>query len=492
MASSTFSSFHLKGGYGSLFQNECSNESQGFEGYPSGENLQPYNLDLHIIGVFIILAASTTGVFMPVMASCIRHRCRSYHHLYPSHSTRYLFPEKLLILGKHFGTGIILATAFIHMMPTAMSNLSSPCLSSFFSENYTALGGLFILSSSLFMHWMEFVAVERTQKRLQEAAVLEGLLISPVPNHKTHQEDICSCAERDVGRIDVDLDDLGTTGLATVPCSRHIATILNETICKQQACTSVSSCDLDHSIIVGELNGADSLSPSRSPLKASALSNPPSCKKKLKIQFASYGTIPIVKNDHDAQDITKLTAHHHRRCLKETGHSHVHDLELLDGSQRRISTYILEAGIAAHSVIVGISLGVSSGTEFLGLLAALAFHQFFEGFALGARIADLEFEKTYTHYLLALVFSLTMPIGAAIGIGISSSYNPYSASTILIEGIFDAISTGILLYMGYVNLLAVEFNMNGEIRKESTKVKSMCFISLWTGVAAMAIIGVYA
>lgn len=96
------------------------------------------------------------------------------------------------------------------------------------------------------------------------------------------------------------------------------------------------------------------------------------------------------------------------------------------------------------------------------------------------------------HYFLALVFSLTTPIGVALGIVISSSYDPTSVAALLTEGILDAISTGILLYMGYVNLLAVEFNLNGEIRRESKKVKAMCFLALWMGVAVMAVIGIYA
>jgi zinc transporter 1/2/3 len=111
---------------------------------------------------------------------------------------------------------------------------------------------------------------------------------------------------------------------------------------------------------------------------------------------------------------------------------------------------------------------------------------------LGARIADLHFEKTHTHLLLALIFSLTTPVGAAVGVGISSWYDPNSALAILVEGVFDAISAGILLYMGYVNLLAVEFNLNGEIRKESNMVKSVCFLALWAGAAVMAVIGCFA
>jgi zinc transporter 1/2/3 len=47
-----------------------------------------------------------------------------------------------------------------------------------------------------------------------------------------------------------------------------------------------------------------------------------------------------------------------------------------------ITTLILEAGVALHSFIIGISLGVTGGTEFGSLLTAICFHQFFEGFAL--------------------------------------------------------------------------------------------------------------
>jgi len=79
-----------------------------------------------------------------------------------------------------------------------------------------------------------------------------------------------------------------------------------------------------------------------------------------------------------------------------------------------------------------------------------------------------------------------------VGIGISSSYQPTSALAILMEGVFDAISSGILLYMGYVNLLAVEFNQNGEIRKEGGLMKQLSFFALWAGAAVMAFLGRYA
>ena len=46
---------------------------------------------------------------------------------------------------------------------------------------------------------------------------------------------------------------------------------------------------------------------------------------------------------------------------------------------------MLETGIAFHSVLIGIALGVSnSPCTIRPLLAALTFHQFFEGVALGS------------------------------------------------------------------------------------------------------------
>ncbi|KAG0299682.1 high-affinity Zn(2+) transporter zrt1 [Dissophora globulifera] len=435
-----------------------------------------YNMGLHIASIFIILAASAAGVFMPVIASKVRVLRIS---------------DRVLTLGKQFGTGVILATAFIHTMPTAMANLSSPCLGPAFSENYTAFGGLFILISSLFLHWIEFVAVEHNESRVREAAAIQGI---ENPN--------------------LDLGGLGATGVAAAPCPGHSITIIDER-------SSVSSCDFDHPAQQDTTSTMEAVDSAVVKSRASSMTKnnssvthvskcvslPPSTDAlsgggggdsdgghEHDVGHAHHGhhhhhSWSKPESDAAATEHNPKSHHHH---TQEVGHSHAHGLSLLDESQRRISTYILEAGIAAHSVIIGVSLGVSTGAEFTGLLVALVFHQFFEGFALGARIADLAFDTTYTHYVLALIFSLMTPVGVAIGIGISSSYNAASTTSLLVEGIFDSISTGILLYMGYVNLLAIEFNLNGELRKESKKVKSMCFIALWLGAAIMAVIGRFA
>ena len=56
---------------------------------------------------------------------------------------------------------------------------------------------------------------------------------------------------------------------------------------------------------------------------------------------------------------------------------------------------VLESGIAFHSVLIGIALGVSnSPCTIRPLLAALTFHQFFEGVALGSCLLQVSLRPT--------------------------------------------------------------------------------------------------
>ena len=51
---------------------------------------------------------------------------------------------------------------------------------------------------------------------------------------------------------------------------------------------------------------------------------------------------------------------------------------------------ILELGIVVHSVIIGMSLGASESAKTIKpLVAALSFHQFFEGMGLGGCISQV-------------------------------------------------------------------------------------------------------
>ncbi|KAI7991252.1 Zinc transporter 8 [Camellia lanceoleosa] len=56
-----------------------------------------------------------------------------------------------------------------------------------------------------------------------------------------------------------------------------------------------------------------------------------------------------------------------------------------------------------------------------------------------------------------MFFSLTTPVGIATCIGISSSYNENSPTALAVEGILNAASAGILIYMALVDLLSADF-----------------------------------
>lgn len=51
------------------------------------------------------------------------------------------------------------------------------------------------------------------------------------------------------------------------------------------------------------------------------------------------------------------------------------------------------------------------------------------------------------------IFALITPIGIAIGIAVHSGYNPNSGAALLSIGVLDAISAGILIYAGIIEML---------------------------------------
>ena len=120
---------------------------------------------------------------------------------------------------------------------------------------------------------------------------------------------------------------------------------------------------------------------------------------------------------------------------------------------------LLEAGILFHSVFIGMAVSVSTGPAFVVLLIAIAFHQTFEGLALGSRIAAIPSFSTTSlkPWAMSVLYGVTTPIGQAIGLAAHKLYDPGSQFGLLMVGIVNAISAGLLLYAGLVQLLAEDF-----------------------------------
>lgn len=179
-----------------------------------------------------------------------------------------------------------------------------------------------------------------------------------------------------------------------------------------------------------------------------------------------------------------------RRTTGHVGHSHVPDDEASSHVRHVVVSQILEFGIVSHSVIIGLSLGVSqSPCTIRPLIAALSFHQFFEGFALGGCISQAQF-KTFSTALMACFFAITTPAGIAIGIAASSFYNPNSPRALVVEGIFDSISAGILVYMALVDLIAADFLSRRMSCNFQLQVTS--YFSLFLGAGLMSALAIWA
>jgi len=93
-------------------------------------NPDDYNLGLHVGSLFVVLAVSSLACAFPLLV--LR---------FP----RLRIPTRVLFVVRHFGTGVLLATAFVHLLPTAFISLGDPCLSGFWTDDYPAMPGAIAL-----------------------------------------------------------------------------------------------------------------------------------------------------------------------------------------------------------------------------------------------------------------------------------------------------------------------------------------------------------
>jgi len=151
---------------------------------------------------------------------------------------------------------------------------------------------------------------------------------------------------------------------------------------------------------------------------------------------------------------------------------------------------IMECGIIFHSLLIGLTLVVAGDSSFKVLFVVILFHQMFEGLALGSRIADLRTHMT-SKLLMATAFALVTPIGMAIGIGVLNQFNGNDKATIVAIGTLDALSSGILLWVGLVELLAHDW-IHGELRDAPLRLVVPAAVSLVAGIVLMSFLGKWA
>ncbi|PYH99060.1 putative plasma membrane low affinity zinc ion transporter [Aspergillus ellipticus CBS 707.79] len=331
------------------------------------------HMGLRISAVFVILIGSTFGAIFPVFA-------RSFGD---SKISKYAF-----FIAKYFGSGVIIATAFIHLLAPAEEALNDDCLTGPITE-YSWVEGI-VLMTIVVLFFVELMV-------MRYARFGHG--------HAHDSED----------------DE------------------------PQQVV-------MEHVVSTSPAESVD------------------------------------IKSHMPGEDHLGHSREHHDVELGNNKHS---DLE--EYMAQLTSIFILEFGIIFHSVFIGLTLAVT-GSGFVTLYVVLIFHQTFEGLGLGSRLATVPWphSKRWTPYFLGLGFGISTPIAIAIGLGVRNSYSTDGATTLIVSGVFDSISAGILIYTALVELMAHEFMFSTSMRKAPIHVVLSAFGLLCLGAMLMALLGKWA
>lgn len=98
--------------------------------------------------------------------------------------------------------------------------------------------------------------------------------------------------------------------------------------------------------------------------------------------------------------------------------------------------------------------------------------------------------RTKSTVVMAVFFSFTAPMGIALGIGVSSVYDETSTTALIVEGVFNAASAGILVYMALVDLLATDFT-NPRLQSNG-RLQLWCHLAVLVGAGLMSLLAKWA
>lgn len=94
---------------------------------------------------------------------------------------------------------------------------------------------------------------------------------------------------------------------------------------------------------------------------------------------------------------------------------------------------------------------------------------------------------------MCFMFSVTTPMGIILGMILFSltGYDDSNPNALIIEGLLGSISSGILIYMALVDLIAADFFHN-KLMNSDPRLKKASFVALTMGSASMSILALWA
>nr|AAP92124.1 iron transporter Fe3 [Oryza sativa Japonica Group] len=213
--------------------------------------------------------------------------------------------------------------------------------------------------------------------------------------------------------------------------------------------------------------------------------------KRSKPRPSSGGDVAAVADHGESPD----QGHRHGH-----GHGHGHgmavakpdDVEATQVQLRRnrVVVQVLEIGIVVHSVVIGLGMGASQNVcTIRPLVAAMCFHQMFEGMGLGGCIVQAEYGRRMRS-VLVFFFSTTTPFGIALGLALTRVYRDNSPTALIVVGLLNAASAGLLHYMALVELLAADFM--GPKLQGNVRLQLAAFLAVLLGAGGMSVMAKWA
>ncbi|KAE9972062.1 hypothetical protein BLS_004202 [Venturia inaequalis] len=402
---------------------------------------QVYDLPIHVIGLFLVLTFSCLGAGFPLAAK----RFKGLR-----------IPPRVFFFCKHFGTGVLIATAFVHLLPTAFESLNNPCLPDLFTEKYPAMPGVIGLASMFMLFgvemWMHSKMPHSHSHGGATGEEFSGNFQHPLPLPPVSKGNPQPGRAMSVHEgMPVWIDEKKTAeesflemGFPEIEAGSEMPMwfiAFYEQYVRQR----------------NEMLGMMTrYAPSVPPYRAQeSIHEKPRVVMTESSEAEEFGVVDLEHGAVDPMVLRKMS----------------------------MEITLLEGGILFHSVFVGMT--VSLTTEgFIVLLIAILFHQTFEGLGLGSRIAAVPYPKgSWKPWALIFAFGTTAPIGQAIGLITRNTYDPNSAFALILVGFFNAFSSGLLIYAGLVDLLHADFLSEEADRVLTNKKKMLAFSFVLMGAA---------
>ncbi|KAI3423948.1 hypothetical protein D9Q98_009782 [Chlorella vulgaris] len=393
---------------------------------------EQYDLALHLGSIGILLVVSMVGSLGPVAL-----------HL----TSRSTAVSTAIRLGTFFGFGSILATAFIHMMLPAAKSFANPCLPAFWTTSYDAWAYLFTLLAVLLMQQIDW---QIKGHHLRRRAAQQW--------HRQQQQYHQNEPEQQMGHEQHSQEQLGDEGHDCQSAHALIISALSHTKGVRMQQAAAAAADGEYGEGRGGGEGAGPCLSQVENLHTPLLPPPPQ---------------------------------QHRQQQQQQQQEPFHVAAVPAAASQVMGLYLAEAGIIFHSIMIGLTLGVTSGTSFTTLLVALSFHQFFEGFAIGSAAVDSGLGAVQA-CAMGLVFSVTTPAGIAVGIAVRESFNSNATAALLAAGICDSLSAGVLLYTVLCELVTPMMTDSPWLRSQQWPLQTAAYLALYAGAATMAAVGKWA